>query len=147
MEIIRSALAQTAPGLLRIPLKVERAVLAKRRWRGRAEDGMEFGFDLVAPLAEGNAFFENDAASYVIEQKPEPVLELSAVNCGLRSTSDFARLGWLIGNLHFPLALDGDSVLVPDDPALRQLFEREHIAFAPCERVFKPLSGGHSHGH
>jgi len=136
----------------RVALKVDRATLAKRRWRGRAEDGKEFGFDLAHPLADGAVFFENENASYAIEQNAEPVLELRIADCGLRTENDFARLGWLIGNLHFPLALENDAVLVPDDPALRQLFARERIAFAPRERVFKPLSGAHthslhSHGH
>ena len=30
-----------------ISLTVERRVLAKRRWRGQAEDGTDFGFDLA----------------------------------------------------------------------------------------------------
>ena len=34
----------------KISLTVERRVLAKRRWRGEAEDGTDFGFDLVSPL-------------------------------------------------------------------------------------------------
>ena len=35
---------------VRIP--VERLTLAKRRWRGVADDGEEFGFDLEAPLTD-----------------------------------------------------------------------------------------------
>jgi hypothetical protein len=30
-----------------VSLNVERRVLAKRRWRGQAEDGTDFGFDLI----------------------------------------------------------------------------------------------------
>jgi urease accessory protein len=54
-------------------------------------------------------------------------------------------MGWLIGNLHFPLEVAGTTVRVADDPALRQLFAREGIAFTACARVFHPLSGGHRH--
>ena len=32
----------------KISLTVERRVLAKRRWRGQAEDGTNFGFDLMS---------------------------------------------------------------------------------------------------
>ena len=39
------------------------------------------------------------------------------------------------------------KVLVVDDSAVRQMFEREGIQFTPCKRVFHPISGGHSHGH
>jgi urease accessory protein len=147
MEIIREALSRKTPGLSRIQLKVDRTTLAKRRWRGVAEDGREFGFDLHHPLADGDAFFGNGPAIYVIEQKPELVLEIRIADTGLHHAADFARLGWMIGNLHFPLALDGDTVLTADDPALRQLFERERIAFTAGERVFRPLAGAHSHEH
>ena len=39
-----------------ISLTVERRVLAKRRWRGQAEDRTDFGFDLQAPLRHGICF-------------------------------------------------------------------------------------------
>ena len=50
--------------------------LAKRRWRGTAIDGAEFGFDLVHPLANGDVFAETETAVYRIAQQPEPVLEI-----------------------------------------------------------------------
>ena len=58
-----------------------------------------------------------------------------------------ARLGWLLGNLHFRIALSGGMVQAPDDPAVRQVLEREHIDFHGIEAVFHPLGGGHSHEH
>lgn len=143
MEIVHHSLADAAPELPRVRLAVDRLTLAKRRWRGTAEDGQEFGFDLEHPLADGDAFFRTDAAIYIIEQKPEPVLELAADTDPARA----AQLGWTIGNLHFPLALAGAAILVPDDPALRQLFAREHIPFTPREAVFQPLRTAHSHAH
>lgn len=141
MELIHRALTewnQQFP-VLRVP--VERLVLAKRRWRGVAEDGREFGFDLEAPLADGAAIFQSDAAVYNLAQKYEPVLE---VGLGADSPSA-ARLGWMIGNLHFAVEVTGGVVRVVDDPAVRQLFGREGIAFTACKRVFHPLSGGHHH--
>jgi len=51
----------------------------------------------------------------------------------------------LLLRLHFPLEVAGPIVRVADDPALRQLFAREHIAFTECKRIFHPLSGGHHH--
>ena len=59
--------------------------------------------------------------------------------------SSAARLGWTIGNLHFSLEVAGGIVRVADDPALRQLFDRERIPFIACKRVFHPLSGAHRH--
>jgi len=105
-----------------------------------AEDGREFGFDLEKPLTDGAAVFLAESL-YVIAQKYEPVLEVSLAS----DAPGAAKMGWMIGNLHFPLEVDGSVVRVADDPALRQLFEREHIVFVACKRVFHPLSGGHRH--
>ncbi len=60
-----------------------------------------------------------------------------------------ARLGWLFGNLHFPIQITDDCVRVVDDPAVLQVCEREHLRFVASEQVFTPLSGaaGHGHGH
>jgi urease accessory protein len=147
MEIIHHAIAIPADPIERIPLEVERGTLAKRRWRAVASDGREFGFDLEHPLADGAIVLEDGGRAYVISQKAEPVLVVQLQNHGAHGPAELARLGWIIGNLHFPLALNGEAALVPDDPALRQLFERERIAFTASEQVFKPVSGGHSHSH
>jgi len=140
MKIIRQALAFPPAQLHPVRLAVERLTLAKRRWRGVAEDGAEFGFDLELPIADGAAFHLTDNAVYLIAQKYEPVLELQI-------GSDAARVGWLIGNLHFQIEVLEDVVRVVDDSAVRQMFEREAIPFTPCKRVFHPIGGGHSHGH
>jgi urease accessory protein len=141
MTLIHDELDEV-PSLPRIPLRVERMTLAKRRWRGVAENGQEFGFDLDAPLSEGVAFFASETAVYFIQQKPEPVLEVTLIP----KPAPVARLGWTIGNLHFPIQVTGDCIRAPDDPALRQLFEREEIPFVVAERVFVPFAKAHSHG-
>lgn len=143
MEIIRNALADLAPGRASIPLHVERLTLAKRRWRGMAADGREFGFDVEQPLSDGAHVFETPDATYVLCQMPEPVLE-----AGLREdTGASARLGWLIGNLHFQLETTPGAIRVADDPALRQMFHREGVAYRQENAVFRPLGTSHSHGH
>lgn len=141
MEIIRAPILEWNASLPTIRISVDRLTLAKRRWRGVAEDGSEFGFDLDAPLRDGARVFQTDTAVYVIAQKYEPVLEVALCTDAPIS----ARLGWIIGNLHFPLEVAGTVVRVADDPALRQLFDREHISFIACKRVFHPLSGAHHH--
>jgi len=128
---------------VRIP--VERLMLAKRRWRGVAEDGMEFGFDLETPLSDDAPVFASEIAIYRLAQKYEPVLEVQSSAFAAGKSADAARLGWMIGNLHFQIEIAGDVVRVSDDPAVRQLFEREGIAYVACKRVFHPLSGGHQH--
>jgi len=140
MQIVHGPLADT-PALTRIPLCVERLTLAKRRWRSAAADGAEFGFELTAPLADGAAFFASESAVYCIAQKPEPVLEIALIP----KPAPVARLGWTIGNLHFPIQVTDEVIRVPDDPALRQLFERQKIPFNASERVFTPFARSHSH--
>ena len=141
MELIRQPLAEPLPGWERVKIPVDRLTLAKRRWRGVGEDGREFGFDLERPLDDGAAVLASETAVYVIAQKYEAVLEIAL----LADPVAAAKLGWMIGNLHFQIEPAGDLVRVTDDPALRQLFAREGIAFLSCKRVFYPLRGGHQH--
>ncbi len=145
MQIVPHALTGFDSHLPTVRIPVERSTLAKRRWRGVAEDGAEFGFDLTTPLPDGAAVFQSDTAIYVLAQKYEAVLEVRSSEFGVGNPADAARLGWMIGNLHFQIEIASDVVRVVDDPAVRQLFEREGIAFAACKRVFHPLTGGHRH--
>jgi urease accessory protein len=147
MTIIRQALEVSPAQFNPVRLAVERLTLSKRRWRGVAEDGTEFGFDLERPLPDGSVFHQTEKSVYLIAQKYEAVLELRIADCGLQNGTDAARVGWLIGNLHFQIEVLDDVIRVVDDPAVRQMFERESIKFTPCKRVFHPVGGGHSHGH
>jgi urease accessory protein len=140
MDIIRAPLSTPERGVLEVLLSVDRRTLAKRRWHAAAEDGREFGFDLAEPLDDGMPFFHTAGATYLIAQQPEPVLEIA-----LATPAESARLGWLIGNLHFSLELAGSVIRVADDPALRQMLTREHISFSEASRVFHPESHGHVH--
>ena len=140
MEIIRAPLTQHERGVIEAFLSVDRLTLAKRRWRGKAEDGREFGFDLAEPLEDGAAFYYAAGTTYVIAQEAEAVLEIP-----LAERAASARLGWLIGNLHFSIELAGEVIRVADDSALRQMCAREHIAFSEVSRVFHPIHHGHVH--
>ena len=140
MTLIHAAL-ETCPPLPRIALAADRLLLVKRRWRGTAADGTDFGFDLSAPLADGAAFFASESAVYCIAQKPECVLEIALIP----RPAPVARLGWTIGNLHFPIQVTDEVIRVPDDLALRQLFEREKIPFTASECVFTPFAKSYNH--
>ena len=109
---------------------------------------MDFGFDLERPISDGAVFHQSDASVYLIAQKYEPVLELRIGDCPAvaeRIASDAARVGWMIGNLHFQIEVLDDVIRVVDDPAMRQMFEREGIECVACKRVFHPIRGGHHH--
>ncbi len=47
-------------------------------------------------------------------------------------------LGWVAGNMHFVIEAREDRILAPDDPALRQVFERVGISFRAIPAVFHP---------
>lgn len=141
LEIIR---APITPGDLHLPLielLVGRMTLAKRRWRAIAPDGIEFGFDLREPLPDGSVFFQTDSQAYVVRQLPQPLLCVR-----LTGPVQGARLAWEIGNLHFSIMLRDDRLFVEDDPAIRQMFQREEILSTLVEAVFQPIAGaGHHH--
>ena len=117
-----------------IKLVVERALFLKRRWRGVAEDGVEFGFDLESRLTHGCVIFETEAADYVVCQQTELVYEVPV------GSPDFAALvGWKIGNLHFPVQIGDGLIRVTHDPAILQLLEREGWPFQEATVIFNPL--------
>ena len=124
MELVRGPSTGSRPGLAEVKVRVDRQTLSKRRWRGVADDGREFGFDLERPLQHLEAIFHSDSSRYSIAQLPESLLAIMIV-----TPAQAARLAWQIGNLHFPLAVREDAILVEDDAAVRQMLAREQIAF------------------
>jgi urease accessory protein len=118
----------------KVRLEAERAMFLKRRWRGVAEDGTEFGFDLDSRLSDGCVVFQNESAEYVIFQKPEMVYQLDIED------GEFGALaGWKIGNLHLPVQIVDHVIRVIHDPAVLQLFEREKWPYKELTVVFSPL--------
>ena len=124
-----------------VAVRVDRRTLAKTRWRAQAEDGTEFGFELAQPQRPGAAVFQSERARYVIEQRPEPLLRVAVAD-----PTEAARVGWMIGNLHFPAQVRDGGIYVEADLAVRQMLAREDIPFEETEGVFQPLhTGGHHH--
>ena len=135
LVLIEAAIAQPNLALPEVVLKAERLMLAKRLWRGMAEDGTEFGFELVAPLKHGETFWQTATARYVVQQQPEAVLEISLEAV---APSAAAGIGWAIGNLHLEFSSEPTRLLALDQPALRQLFERLKLPSQPTTAVFRP---------
>jgi urease accessory protein len=134
MQLINAVVSFPHPELPEVALRVERLVLAKRLWRGTAEDGTEFGFELSAPLKNEDVFWQTPAARYVIRQQPEAVVEISLEI----APSAAAGIGWAIGNLHLELAAETKRLLAPDEPAVRQLLERLKVPFTQTTAIFRP---------
>jgi urease accessory protein UreE len=76
----------------------------------------------------------------VVEAAPEPVLVVVP-----RSREEALRVAFEVGNRHFSLALDGERLLVPDDPAMEQLVARLAVRWHRERAPFVPLGAGHRH--
>lgn len=143
MHLIQAALSSVPDHLKKVPISVDRHKLARRRWRGVAADGMDFGFDVTEALSHGDCIYKTDTIAYVIEQAAEACLLIA-----LADAKGAAWIGWMVGNLHFKAAFSDEGMLVQDDLAVRQMLEREHIQYQEVQRVFQPCKqGGHSHDH
>ena len=125
-----------------ISLTVERRVLAKRRWRGQAQDGVDFGFDLISPLRHGICFHAEEDRNYVIDQKPEVVFRVP-----FPDQKEAAHRAWQVGNLHFPAQFLESYLLVEGDLAVRLMLERNQIPFEEGMEVFQPVLAATSHHH
>ncbi|MED5381258.1 MAG: urease accessory protein UreE [Verrucomicrobiota bacterium] len=147
MQLVRQTIEPSEAELPGVELVADRFKLQKRRWRGEAEDGADFGFELAEPLGHGAVFFESATHRYRIRQTPEPVLAIPLAG----DATEAAETGWQIGNLHMPVQVAADEIRVGDDPAVRQLFTGMGIAFSVKEEIFQPMKGsigaGHSHDH
>ena len=123
----------------------------ERRW-GRRRVTTRGGRTLALALPTGSGLAPGDVLYVgvdwyvVIEAAAEPVLAVTP-----RSRKEMVRVAFEVGNRHFTLALDGERLLVPDDPAMDQLLTRLGVAFERERVPFVPVGAGHrpdhDHGH
>ena len=57
MHLITQALSELPGGLEIVAVPVDRHKLARRRWRGSAADGTDFGFDVTEALNHQDCIF------------------------------------------------------------------------------------------
>ena len=118
----------------------------QRRW-GRRRVTTRQGRELALALPTGSVLVPGDILHVtrgwyvVVEAAAEPVLAITP-----RSHEEGLRVAFEIGNRHFALAIDGDRLLVPDDPAMEQLLDRLDVDWRRDQAVFVPLGVGHRHG-
>ena len=136
MHVIQNAIAPESelPAERQIIIEAERRQFLKRRWRGSAADGTEFGFDLASRLTAGCVVFHESGNDYIVRQLPEVVYQ---VECS--DPAQAAIIGWKVGNLHLPAQICGSSIWVLHDPAMTQLLERETWEFSEPEVIFTPM--------
>jgi len=136
MFIIQCMVAERSdlPTTHQVELRAERRLFLKRRWRGIADDGTEFGFDLETRLTDGCVVFHQNGTDYIVRQLPETVYQIP-----FHSPAHAAWVAWKTGNLHLPAEIREDAILVLHDEAMANLLAREGWEFTEPEVVFKPL--------
>ncbi len=91
-------------------------------------------------LRIGDVIAVGDDWYLAVEARPEPVLAIQP-----RDRAEAIRVAFEVGNRHFSLAIDGESLLVPDDVAMKILLTRLDVHWEPREAIYDPIGGGHRH--
>ncbi|MEM9444405.1 MAG: hypothetical protein AAGA18_03555 [Verrucomicrobiota bacterium] len=142
MPLIEKVLEEFDESLEIIPLKVDRHLLQKRRWRKSAEDGEDFAFALDAPLKQGDIFWQGDQVLYRITQEHESVLEVEIP----RDRTEAVKLGWLLGNMHQPIEVREGKVYMVNELTIRQKLQGAEIRYLEKKDIFcPPAHSGHHH--
>lgn len=136
MHLIQRMLAPASelPVESQIVLSAERRQFLKRRWRGVAEDGVEFGFDLESRLTDGCVVFQQDGKDYIVRQLHETVYEIA-----FESPAQAALVAWKVGNLHMPAQIFEGFIRVLHDEAMANLLQREGWPYTEPVVLFQPL--------
>ena len=119
----------------------------ERRWT-RKRMTTTGGREVALALPTGSLLHPGDIVAveadwYLeVEGRPEPVLAVRP-----KDRNEAIRIAFDVGNRHFPVAIAGDDLLVPDDTAMSQLLTRLGVAWKRSAAVFAPLGAGHSHEH
>lgn len=143
MKVVRQSIQKSSKALEEVPIYADRHQLAKRRWRGVAEDGMEIGFELEEPLRHGACVLEERGKRYIIAQLPETVLEFAVP----ADPAEALRIGWLLGNGHVPIQLREGYVRTPQDLVVKATLEAQGMRVVEREAVFEPERAAVSHFH
>jgi urease accessory protein UreE len=118
----------------------------QRRWmRGRftTERGREIGVALPTgiQIEPGRVLWIGPEWYLAMAAAPEALLAIHPYN-----REDAIHIAFEVGNLHFPLAVSGDDLLVPDDSAMVQLLSRLGTNWERCRGPFQPIGKGNPHG-
>jgi urease accessory protein len=77
-----------------------------------------------------------------VEALAEPILEITP-----RDTEEAVKIAFEVGNRHYPLAMRGNNLQVPDDLAMTRLLERLCVAWVRRQAIFNPLGNTQAHPH
>ena len=127
--------------------EIDRLLLTweQRRWmRGRftTERGREIGVALPTgmQIEPGQIMWIGPEWYLTVGAATEPLLTIHTSD-----REEAIRIAFEVGNLHFPLAVVGENLLVPDDSAMTQLLGRMGVRWEKCSLAFQPIGRGSPH--
>jgi len=101
-------------------------------------------FTLMLPpgevLAPGRLLYVGPGWYVTVEAASEALLMVSP-----RSEREGIRVALEVGRLHAALAVAGDRLLVPDEPALERLLTRLDVPWTRDHAPFLPITTGSPH--
>ena len=120
----------------------------QRRWvRGRftTDKGRKIGLALPTgtTLAPDAILWVEQDWYLRVEAATESVLEILPAD-----RAEAVKIAFEVGNRHFPLAMQENKLLVPDDKAMVRLMDRLGAPYEKRQTVFNPIgiTLGHQHG-
>lgn len=146
LTIVTNFPARVGEGDLRGRERDELVLTAEARRWGRRRVVTRGGRELALALPTGSVLTPGDVLHVdadwyvVVVAAAEGVLVVRP-----RSWEEGLRVAFEVGNRHFALAVDGERLLVADDPAMEQLLGRLGVAFERTRAVFVPVGHGHRH--
>jgi urease accessory protein len=119
----------------------------QRRWmRGRftTERGRKIAIALPTgtTLVPGAILYVGADWYLKIEAAIEAVLEIFPSNY-----NEAVKIAFEVGNRHFPLALEENKILVPDDKVMVRLMERLGAPWERRQAIFDPIGNTQPHQH
>jgi len=111
-----------------------------RRKVVKTTDGQSILIDLehTTSLNHGEALETAEGALIEIVAAPEELLEITGEN--------LVQLAWHIGNRHTPCQIEGDHLLIQNDPVIGHMLEHLGATVTPVDRPFTPEGGAYGHG-
>ncbi len=147
MRVITEAPAPVDPAVLAGKARdTLRLTWEERRWT-RKKVVTTAGREIALALPTGTVLEAGDVLAVeehwylVVEARPEPVLALFP-----ESYEAAVRIAFDVGNRHFSLGGDADTLLVPDDTAMEDLVRRLGVRWERREAVYSPIHAGDDGG-
>ena len=121
-------------------LTAEERRWARRRVTTTAGRTLALALPTGSVLAPGAVLHVGADWFVVVECAAEPCFAVTPA-----SREEALRVAFEVGNRHFNLALDGERLLVPDDPGMDILLTRMGVRYERVRAVFAPIGRAQRH--